>query len=323
MQQPYVQAFATCTLKELCPEDKQKVAKLVKQAAVAAEDKVKQIQKCNKEAMKENCTLKNKLGQAVTVLRMYHHKVGQGCNSQLERQQQQTADVTSLAVIAAGVEQQQLPDLTVPSQAQATPSTAPAEEPAAAQLLQQRQQLKFAPMTVQEDGLLELSTPAAPPSRQADSHSSDSPVAGLLVTPLVVPGHALADQQLLQELARWQVQQGLATNETVGELVCSKVLHFDPSIGTQGAFIVEDRPQLSPQAAVRAAIAGAEGAAVEEVPVEAVDVHQLPGVVVQKEKSFSSVQGAVTAQRTKQGFASSTYQQVHPMARVKTNRSND
>ncbi|WIA08647.1 hypothetical protein OEZ85_008074 [Tetradesmus obliquus] len=90
-------AFSTCTLKELCPEDKQKVAKLVKQvvelgqdnqrlkdaaekASSAAEEKVKQIQECNKQAVKENCSLKTKLGQAVTVLRMYHHKVqGLGC----------------------------------------------------------------------------------------------------------------------------------------------------------------------------------------------------------------------------------------------------
>jgi hypothetical protein len=82
------------------------------QASTSAEDKVKQIQECNKQAVKENCrcgdcqlqratlytkhkrclcvlnslqlrgllcccvcSLKTKLGQAVTVLRMYHHKV--------------------------------------------------------------------------------------------------------------------------------------------------------------------------------------------------------------------------------------------------------
>jgi hypothetical protein len=45
-----------------------------------------------------------------------------------------------------------------------------------------------------------------------------------------------------------------------GEFVCSKVLQFDPSIGSQGAFIVEDRPQPSPQSAAGAATAGAQAA---------------------------------------------------------------
>jgi hypothetical protein len=44
------------------------------QASSTAEDKVRQIQETNKQAVKENCSLKAKLGQAVTVLRMYHHK---------------------------------------------------------------------------------------------------------------------------------------------------------------------------------------------------------------------------------------------------------
>jgi hypothetical protein len=41
-------------------------------------DRVKQLQECNKQVVQANSLLKGKLGQLLSLLRMYHHKVGEG-----------------------------------------------------------------------------------------------------------------------------------------------------------------------------------------------------------------------------------------------------
>lgn len=81
-----------CTLKDLCAADKQKVANLIKQVvdlgqaneALANaneqevrkwEEKVKDLQNCNREVTKEHTALKAKLSQMVVILRTYQHKV--------------------------------------------------------------------------------------------------------------------------------------------------------------------------------------------------------------------------------------------------------
>jgi hypothetical protein len=143
-----------------------------------------------------------------------------GCISQLEnQQQQQAADSPSLAVVTADVEQQQqLPTLNLHVEAQTLSAEAPAAQKAAGQLLPHSEQLTLEPVAPQQDELVEVSTPARPSTKQTGHGSTASTATHLMATPLVVPVHALGGQQLLQELARWQVQQGLAPAEaTVSE----------------------------------------------------------------------------------------------------------
>ncbi|KAF8072671.1 hypothetical protein HT031_000331 [Scenedesmus sp. PABB004] len=190
-------APAPCTLKELCPEDKQKVAKLVKQvvelgkenarlqgAAGAADDKVRQIQECNREAVRENCSLKTKLGQAVTVLRMYHHKV-QGLDAALralqhappplpapadDHQQQQGAlEGRAQAALPAPQHEAPPPQLPPPPRSPERQEQAQQPEEQAQQALEQAQQPQE-----QAGGVSPGSVTSAPP-RPAASQAAARP----------------------------------------------------------------------------------------------------------------------------------------------------
>jgi hypothetical protein len=64
-----------CLGEQPLAEKRPQHSRALNQQAEGADARLRQVQECNKQAVRENCSLKNKLGQAITVLRMYHHKV--------------------------------------------------------------------------------------------------------------------------------------------------------------------------------------------------------------------------------------------------------
>ncbi|KAK9909605.1 hypothetical protein WJX75_004864 [Coccomyxa subellipsoidea] len=79
-----------CGLRDLCPQDKKKVAKVIRQVVDLQQElevqrsrsqdhldqteQLKQLREKNKEVVKENAGLRSKLAHALALLRMYQHK---------------------------------------------------------------------------------------------------------------------------------------------------------------------------------------------------------------------------------------------------------
>lgn len=279
------QAFTTCTLKDLCPEDKQKVAQLVKQVvelgkenqqlkaaastATAAEEKLRQIQECNKEAVKENCSLKNKLGQAITVLRMYHHKV-QGLDAALRAlqhsEQQQPAGVSGSKQEQEEKEPDPLPLPAPPATAQspsaqqhetgsqqagpdAAASRADSQEAAGGSRQQPSPVSSPAgvPAQAQPAGLAENSTPVpeagAAVQQQQQCLCSKLLCGGTQGLQALPGGNSLGLGLLLQQLLSWQQLQD--SSLFAEQQVCPPhtMLQFDASIGNRGGLVLQELPR--------------------------------------------------------------------------------